>query len=108
VAVRLSAAIRGAAIMLVCSSAAIARTEIRAVHSYAADGTSIVGAASMYNPYRPGYREGAQRGQARVIIHLRGRLRSKLICVNGLGVFTVARGRAMPWSRVSIRRRSSK
>jgi rare lipoprotein A len=58
VAVRLSAAIRGAAIMLVCSSAAIARTEIRAVHSYAADGTSIVGAASMYNPYRPGYREG--------------------------------------------------
>jgi rare lipoprotein A len=58
VAVRLSAAIRGAAIMLFCSSAAIARTEIRAVHSYAADGTAIVGAASMYNPYRPGYREG--------------------------------------------------
>ena len=56
--VRWSAAIRGAAIVLICSSAAMARSEIRAVHSYAADGATIVGAASMYNPYRPGYREG--------------------------------------------------
>jgi len=56
--VRVSAAIRGAAIVLICSSAAMARSEIRAVHSYAADGATIVGAASMYNPYRPGYREG--------------------------------------------------
>jgi hypothetical protein len=109
VAVRLSAAIRGAAIMLFCSSAAIARTEIRAVHSYAADGTAIVGAASMYNPYRPGYREGALRQlQESAIIHLRGPLRSKPICVKGLAAFTVARGQAMPWSRVPIRRRSSK
>jgi len=60
--VRLSAAIRGAAIVLVCSSAAMARSEIRAVHSHVADraaaGATIVGAASMYNPYHPGYREG--------------------------------------------------
>jgi rare lipoprotein A len=56
--VRLSAAIRGAAIVLICSSAAMARSEIRAVHSYATDGATIVGAASMYNPYQPGYREG--------------------------------------------------
>ena len=56
--VRLSAAICGAAILLICSSAAMARSEIRAVHSYALDGAAIVGAASMYNPYQPGYREG--------------------------------------------------
>ena len=56
--VRLSAAIRAAAIVLICSSAAMARSEIRAVRSYAADGATIVGAASMYNPYQPGYREG--------------------------------------------------
>jgi rare lipoprotein A len=58
--VRLSAAICGAAIVFVCSSAAMARSEIRAVHSYVVDrtATTIVGAASMYNPYRPGYREG--------------------------------------------------
>jgi rare lipoprotein A len=55
--VRLSAAIRAAAIVLICSSAAMARSEIRAVRSYAADGATIVGAASMYNPYQPGYRE---------------------------------------------------
>ena len=56
--VRLSAAIRGAAIVLICSSAAMARSEIHVVHSYAADRATIVGAASMYNPYQPGYREG--------------------------------------------------
>ena len=32
--------------------------EIRAVHSYAADRAMTVGAASTYNPYRPGYRAG--------------------------------------------------
>ena len=56
--VRLSAAIRGAAIAIICSSAAMAGSEIRAVHSYAANRATIVGAASMYNPYQPGYREG--------------------------------------------------
>jgi hypothetical protein len=45
--VRLSAAIRGAAIVVICSSAAMARSEIRAFHSYAADRATIVGAASM-------------------------------------------------------------
>ena len=60
--VRLSAAICGAAILFVCSTLAMARSEIRAVRFYAVDsaasGAAIVGAASMYNPYRPGYREG--------------------------------------------------
>ena len=59
---RLSAAICGVVISLGVSTVAMARNEIRAVHSYAVDddatGAAIVGAASMYNPYRPGYREG--------------------------------------------------
>jgi len=59
---RLSAAICGATILFVCSSIAIARSEIRAVPAFAVDraahGNTVVGAASMYNPYRPGYREG--------------------------------------------------
>jgi rare lipoprotein A len=60
--VRLSAAICGATMVFVCFSAAMARSEIRAVHSFVAGhatyGGAVVGAASMYNPYRPGYREG--------------------------------------------------
>jgi rare lipoprotein A len=53
--VRLSAVICGAAVVFACSSAAMARTEA----SYAANrAASIVGTASTYNPYRPGYREG--------------------------------------------------
>lgn len=59
--VRLSAAIRGAAILLICSSAAMARSEMPTVHSHAADGATIFGAASMYNPYQPGYREGGKQ-----------------------------------------------
>lgn len=59
---RLSAAICGAAITLAVSSVAMAHNEIRTVHSSAVDnaasGAPIVGTASMYNPYRPGYREG--------------------------------------------------
>ena len=51
--VRLGAVFCGAAIMFVCSSAAMARSEHRAAHD-----TSIVGTASTYNPYRTGYREG--------------------------------------------------
>ena len=51
--VRVSAAICGAAIMFVCSSAAMARSEHRPTHD-----ASIVGTASTYNPYKPGYREG--------------------------------------------------
>jgi rare lipoprotein A len=58
---RSSAAICGAAIALAIS-VAMARGEISAVHSKtvdnAASGAAIVGAASMYNPYRPGWREG--------------------------------------------------
>jgi rare lipoprotein A len=59
---RLSIAICGAVFALAVSSVAMARTDIGAVHSTAVDnaasGAAIVGAASMYNPYRPGYREG--------------------------------------------------
>src|SRR3974390_2778544 len=53
---RLSAPICGAGIMLLCCSVAMARSEIRGIQS--TYGISIVGAASMSNPYRPGYREG--------------------------------------------------
>ena len=53
---RLSAAICGVGILLLCSSVAMARSDIRGIQS--AYGT-IVGAASMYNPFRPGYREGS-------------------------------------------------
>src|SRR5262252_3765280 len=59
---RLTAAICGATILFACSSFTMARSEIRAVHSSIVDRTTysstVVGAASMYNPYRPGYREG--------------------------------------------------
>ena len=59
---RLSAAICGVGILFLCSSAAMARSKICADHSCSADraavGTTIVGTASMYNPFRPGYREG--------------------------------------------------
>jgi rare lipoprotein A len=56
--VRLSAVICGAAIMFVCSSAAIARSERSYAANRATHDASIVGTASTYNPYRPGYREG--------------------------------------------------
>ena len=59
---RLKAAICSAAITLAVSSVAMARSEVGAVHSNSGDratsGAEIVGAASMYNPYKPGYREG--------------------------------------------------
>ena len=73
--VRLGAAICGAATLFVFSSAAMARTEV-AVPSHAVNkasngnsasrhavsaGATIIGAASMYNPYEPGYREGGTR-----------------------------------------------
>lgn len=58
--VRLSVVIRGAAILLAVSSAAMARTKIDSVRAVEKAGSSsaIVGAASMYNPFQPGYREG--------------------------------------------------
>ena len=59
---RLSAAICGAVMTLAFSSVAMAQGEIDAPQSDAvvivASGAAIIGAASMYNPYRPGYREG--------------------------------------------------
>jgi len=55
------AAICGAMITLAIS-AVMARSEAGAVHSRAVDraasGAAVVGAASMYNPFRPGWREG--------------------------------------------------
>ena len=60
--VRLNAAICGAVMTLAFSSVAMAQSETDAVHSddlvIAASGATIIGAASTYNPYRPGYREG--------------------------------------------------
>ena len=55
---RLSAAICGAAIMFVCSSVAMARSEASHAANRGAHDASIVGTASTYNPYKPGYREG--------------------------------------------------
>lgn len=58
---RSSAAICGAVVLLGIS-VTVARSEINAVHSSAvvndASGDAIVGAASTYNPLRPGWREG--------------------------------------------------
>ena len=56
--VRLSAVICGAAIVFACTSAAMARSEVSYAANRAAHDASIVGTASTYNPYRPGYREG--------------------------------------------------
>lgn len=62
---RSSAAICGAVILALCSSAAMARSEIGAGHAHGVDrarsGATIVGTASMYNPCRPGYREGGMQ-----------------------------------------------
>jgi peptidoglycan lytic transglycosylase len=59
---RWSAAICGVGISFFCSSVAMARSKICVDHSCAVDraavSTTIVGTASMYNPFRPGYREG--------------------------------------------------
>jgi rare lipoprotein A len=58
-------ALVGTAILLVCSSAAMARTHIGDVVSHekvapraAVAGPTIVGTASTYDPFRPGYRSG--------------------------------------------------
>src|SRR5215472_8101275 len=55
---RLSAAICGAAMMFAFSSAAMARTEASYAANRAVHDVSILGTASTYDPYRPGYREG--------------------------------------------------
>ena len=61
---RSSAAICGAVFVLAVS-VTTARSEIGAVHSSAVvnatSGDAIVGAASMYNPFRPGWREGGPK-----------------------------------------------
>ena len=58
---RPSAAICGAVVMLAIS-VTVARSEIVTIHSSAvvnaASGDAIVGAASMYNPFKPGREEG--------------------------------------------------
>jgi rare lipoprotein A len=58
---RSSAAMCGAVVGLVFS-VAVARSEVAAVYSSAvvddASGDAIVGAASTYNPFKPGWREG--------------------------------------------------
>jgi peptidoglycan lytic transglycosylase len=61
-ALRLSAAICGVGIILLYSSATMAQSKICVSHFCSVDGasvgTTIVGTASTYNPFRPGYREG--------------------------------------------------
>jgi rare lipoprotein A len=52
---RLSAAMCGVAIAITCSTAATAASEIDTSRSKTA---AIVGAASTYNPFKPGWREG--------------------------------------------------
>jgi rare lipoprotein A len=56
---RLSAAIC-CAVLTLAVSAADARSQTGAAHSHAhaGSGDAIVGAASMYNPFQPGWREG--------------------------------------------------
>ena len=58
---RSSAAICGA-LMTLAISVAIARSEVDAVDASAVEGAAagaaIIGAASMYNPFKPGWREG--------------------------------------------------
>lgn len=59
---RSSAAICGGALVVLAMSMTAARCEDDVVHSSAvvdaAAGAAIVGAASTYNPFRPGWREG--------------------------------------------------
>ncbi|WP_027573194.1 septal ring lytic transglycosylase RlpA family protein [Bradyrhizobium sp. WSM1743] len=60
---RSSAALCGALVAL-AMSVTVARTETRGVHSNtvdAASGDAVVGAASMYNPFKPGKEEGGPR-----------------------------------------------
>src|SRR6476660_10036417 len=61
---RSRAAICGAVLALACS-VTVARGQTVAVHSSAvvdeASGDAIVGAASTYNPFRPGWREGGPK-----------------------------------------------
>jgi rare lipoprotein A len=58
---RPSAALCGAAVLLALS-VTVARSEVATIHSSAvvdaASGDAIVGAASTYNPFQPGWREG--------------------------------------------------
>jgi rare lipoprotein A len=70
--IRLGAAICGTAVLLACSSAAVARPEVAVASPVvkkvskrggrsrlaASARSTIVGAASMYNPFERGYREG--------------------------------------------------
>lgn len=55
---RLGAAICGTTILLVCTSAAMARTELGDIAT-GARSAAIVGEASMYDPTRPGYKSGS-------------------------------------------------
>src|SRR5215510_5531489 len=64
---RVCAAIFGAAILFVCLSSAMAKlgTVGKSIaasrHDACAMGVTIVGTASMYDPFQPGYREGGTK-----------------------------------------------
>ena len=112
---RSSAAICGAAITLAVS-VVMARSEIDRGHSNAvakaASGAAIVGAASMYNPYRPGWQEGgpntASGERYDPSIPLRGRQLSKLVYAGNLAESDMARARSMPSLRPRAKRPLSK
>ncbi len=110
---RSSAAICGAVVALAIS-VNVARSEISAVHSIAvvtaASGDAIVGAASMYNPFGPGWREGGpntasgERYDPSVwAAAIKTSLRQKFG-----GGSNMARDRSMPSSRLWARRLSSR
>ena len=109
---RLGTAICGAVMMLAFSSVARAQSEIDAGQSdavvIAASGAGFIGAASMYNPYRPGYREGGvntasgeRYDSSEWAAAIKTNLREEFGGVR-------ARGRSTPLLRVRARRPSSK
>lgn len=83
------------------------------VHSIAAvdaaSGDAIVGAASTYNPFRPGRLEGGRTPPpASAMIPRSGRLPSRRACARNLAGSNLARGRNMPSSKPQARRSSSR
>ena len=108
---RLSAAICGATILLACSSVAMARSEVRAVHTSAVDraayGNTVVGRLQCTIPIGPDIGRAAYRQpQASATMHLPRLPRFKLLCAASSAGFVNEAKPAMPWSRAAIRRAS--
>jgi peptidoglycan lytic transglycosylase len=110
---RLNAAICGAVMTFAFSSVAMAQNEVDAVRSNAvvitASRAAIIGAASTYNPYRPGWREGGvntasgeRYDSSAWTAAIKTNLRKEF------GGSDMARVRSMPSLRVQASRPSSK